>query len=174
MKRIGRWTILAMLPLAGCASASGRPEVRTQLQVRDVQTRAYDTTDTRVVLKAVLDALQDDGFVVKSADANLGLVTATRETVGHDKVARAARWMTMPFTYGLSGLFIHSKETRVLAVTAHVSEFGEQARVRVSFELKIVSSSGEVKRAETIEAPEFYQAFFARIDKGLFLSREHL
>jgi hypothetical protein len=55
---------------AGCA-ASVRP-AQTQLEVRAIQTRTFDTADTKLVMKAMFNVLQDDGYVVKNAVSSWG------------------------------------------------------------------------------------------------------
>ena len=64
------------------ACASGRPDVTgagTQLEIRQMQTREYDTLDRTMTLRSVIATLQDLGFLIDTADAGLGTVTATRE-----------------------------------------------------------------------------------------------
>ncbi len=49
-----------------------------QVELRRMQTRAFDTTDREKTLRTVIATLQDLGFVVDKADATLGSVTATK------------------------------------------------------------------------------------------------
>ena len=51
---------------------------RSQLQLRAVETRAFDTTDRAAILRAVIATLQDLGFIVDRADDLIGTVTATK------------------------------------------------------------------------------------------------
>jgi len=46
--------------------------------------------------------------------------------------------------------------------------------VRLSFELRGLDKEGRLTRVRSIEDAAFYQQFFAKIDKGLFLARERL
>lgn len=50
----------------------------SQVQLRSIQTRAFDTTDREKTLRTVMATLQDLGFVIDQADATLGTVTATK------------------------------------------------------------------------------------------------
>ncbi len=50
----------------GCATTNGTLQ-KTQLQIREFQTRSYETNDVKMVMKAMLNILQDDGFIVKNA-----------------------------------------------------------------------------------------------------------
>jgi hypothetical protein len=49
-----------------------------QVQLRQIQSRAFDTTDKAKTLRTVIAVLQDLGFVIDKADLELGTVTATK------------------------------------------------------------------------------------------------
>ena len=50
----------------------------TQLEMRQLQTRQYDTLDKTLTMRSVIATLQDLGFTIDQADAELGTITATR------------------------------------------------------------------------------------------------
>jgi hypothetical protein len=69
-----------LLLIAGCASTtpvdiSGSG---TQLESRQIQTRQYDTLDKALTMRSAVATLQDLGFTIDQADAELGVITATR------------------------------------------------------------------------------------------------
>ena len=71
---------MVLLLVSGCQS-SQQELLKTdkgQVEIRRIQTRAYDTTDREKTLRTVIATLQDLGFVVDKADATLGSVTATK------------------------------------------------------------------------------------------------
>lgn len=72
--------ILAALSLAGCASTNQRvlDSDQSQVQLRSIQTRAFDTTDKSKAIRAVIATLQDLGFVLDKADEDLGTVSGTK------------------------------------------------------------------------------------------------
>lgn len=71
--------LLGALFLVGCAtSPADVTGSGTQLEVRQIQTRQYDTLDKSMTMRAVIGTLQDLGFTIDQADADLGTVTATR------------------------------------------------------------------------------------------------
>lgn len=68
-----------LLALAACASNNDAiTDGGSQVQIRQIQTREYDTLDKRDTLKSVLATLQDLGFVIDKASYELGTITATR------------------------------------------------------------------------------------------------
>lgn len=71
--------VAPLLLIAGCAAptavitASG-----SQVELRQMQTRDYDTLDKRGTLRAVVATLQDLGFVIDRADYDLATISATK------------------------------------------------------------------------------------------------
>ena len=73
--------ITAALALAGCvhnATNSALEVGSNQVQLRQIQSRAFDTTDKTKTLRTVISTLQDLGFVIDKADLELGSITATK------------------------------------------------------------------------------------------------
>ena len=66
--------------LVGCATTQQRllDSDSSQVQLRSIQTRAFDTTDKEKTLRTIMSTLQDLGFVIDKADATLGTVSATK------------------------------------------------------------------------------------------------
>lgn len=80
-KSIG--TVLMMgacVTLTACASSKSQVMAsdESQVQLRSIQSRAFDTTDRNKMLRTVMATLQDLGFVVDNADELLGTVSATK------------------------------------------------------------------------------------------------
>jgi uncharacterized protein (DUF2141 family) len=50
----------------------------SQVMLRSIQSRAFDTTDREKTLRTIIATLQDLGFIVNKADALLGTVSATK------------------------------------------------------------------------------------------------
>jgi len=72
--------ILGCAALGGCASASKAvmDGGSNQVQLRSMQTRAFDTTDRVKTLRTAMATLQDLGFVIDEANETLGSVSATK------------------------------------------------------------------------------------------------
>lgn len=72
--------LLGLLSLAGCATTTPANVIGagTQLEMRQIQTREYDTLDKAMTMRSVIATLQDLGFTIDQADAELGTITATR------------------------------------------------------------------------------------------------
>lgn len=64
----------------GCQSSQRHvmESEESQVKLRSIQTRAFDTTDRTKMLRTAVATLQDLGFVVDSANDDIGTVTATK------------------------------------------------------------------------------------------------
>jgi hypothetical protein len=149
--------------LIGCATA--KPQV-SQVQIREFQTREFQA-DAKVALKACLNALQDDGYIVKNAVPDLGLLSATKQL---DVESRGEAIFALLFA-GPSARYKKNSETEV---TVNVSEFGKQSKVRANFVVKVIDNHGGVLKVEQIAEESFYREFFAKVDKAIFLQNEKL
>jgi len=71
--------LFGLFVLSGCATTSANiTGAGTQLETRQIQTREYDTLDKALTMRSVVATLQDLGFTIDQADAELGTITATR------------------------------------------------------------------------------------------------
>ena len=71
--------LTASVPLMpGCASTPKATDGEVALKLRAMQTRAFETNDINKAISTAMATLQDLGFVVDNADADLGTVSATK------------------------------------------------------------------------------------------------
>jgi hypothetical protein len=171
-----------MLALFVGACATGRSSARplapsSSLELRQLQSRAFEGTDARLVLKAALDALQDEGYVIREADAELGLVTGVMEWQSQKRNGSLhfMKWVAALPTYGAS-LLVPSGRDEFSAVEANVNVTQEAAgtRVRISLVSRVTEKNGKVRSVTPVEDAVAYQALLARLDKAIFLQREGL
>jgi hypothetical protein len=70
------------LPVLTACQTDSRQQIlltdRSQVELRAVQTRAFDTTDKNLTVRNVIATLQDLGFVIDKADEVLGTVSGTK------------------------------------------------------------------------------------------------
>lgn len=78
-RSFGLVSVLGLFLVAGCATTPANVAgAGTQLETRQIQTREYETLDKALTMRSVIATLQDLGFTIDQADAELGTVTATR------------------------------------------------------------------------------------------------
>ena len=73
------WLAVFLLIIAGCATQNQHVmESGSAVELRSFQTRAFDMTDKKKMLNAIIATLQDLDFIIDKADEDLGLVTGTK------------------------------------------------------------------------------------------------
>jgi hypothetical protein len=77
---INLFLALFLIALVGCQNTSGQLLAmdESQVKLRQMQTRAFDTTDQKGTLRIVIATMQDLGFVIDKADNSLGTVSGTK------------------------------------------------------------------------------------------------
>lgn len=192
--------LFAVVGLGGCLVVSsgdsgGRvAPPRTQLQTRQYQQREFDTANVKLIMKAALNVLQDDGFTVKNAVVDLGLLSAIKETQiqGNSSSSRSSSsgsddvWEEI-FRSMLGGKRgtntqrnraadpVRFAKFKTVEATVNINEFGaNQTRVRISFVAKIMDNMGDPMEVYEVDDMKFYQDFFVKMDKGIFIQKQKL
>lgn len=158
--------VAASLAAAGCAPRRAMPQ-RTQLEIRELQTRTYDSKSTRTVMKALINALQDDGFMVRNADKDLGFISASKDLDVEDPSAAFMAQL-------LSGENARYPKNSVIEASVNVSEFGAQTKVRAVFQARVQDNYGAPVSTSVVDDPKYYEDFFYRVDKSLFIEKQGL
>ena len=215
MKKVLVFLIPLILVLGACASQPEKIQPkRTQLEIRAMQTRSYDTKDVKMVMKAVMHALQDDNFMIQQANVDLGLLTAQKE-VDLENLENLENSEGISLVGGLaivgvivaiivaaallsskksstensladkdkSGFGGHEplnrdepnfEKSAITEASVNISEFGEQTQVRINFQVKVLDNKGATAEVKQIDDPKYYQYFFSKVDKSVFLGKENL
>ena len=155
-----------MIFIIGCVSSPATPQ-KTQLEIREFQTREYDTDDMKLVMKSLLNVLQDDGYIVKVANVDLGLLSATKEVNIENKGEAFILVL-------LAGHNARWKKNSIIECSGNVTQMGKVCKVRMNFQVKTMDNKGGVVDVKVIEDPTFYQSFFAKVDKGIFIGKQKL
>lgn len=187
------WVAVIAVVVQACTIVNQPPPPpKTQLQTREFQTREFDTNDTKLILKAVLNVLQDDGFVVKNAVPDLGLLTATKEiqltnkTTTTNSSSDGDMWADIFASVFRTQTGNRSRTNRSntnndnptfakfkqIEVSVNVSELGKRSKVRANFQAKVLDNVGNPVEVYVVEDQKFYQEFFAKVDKGVFIQKQ--
>ena len=172
MKRILKTFVIVSFLFVGFGCATTNQTLSTQLQMREFQTRSYETSDTKMVMKAMLNVLQDDGFIVKNANLDLGLLSAEKSM----DIENAGEVAGQYFGRMLLGAAFETrwKKASIVECTTNVSEYGKQVRVRVNFQLKIMDNKGGIVDVKQLDEEKYYQDFFSKVEKGIFIQKEQI
>lgn len=163
----GFLTLSLFVVLCGCSIHQSADVPFTQLQVREIQSREFDTSDTKLVMKSMMNVLQDEGFIVKNAVAELGLLSA-------EKNIDVENTGTKILLCALQGSNARWSKQEILEASANVSEYGSKTRVRMNFQTKTMDNYGCPKDIKSINDPKFYQDFFNKVSKGIFIQEQNI
>ena len=66
--------------LYGCATTAGKAfeSKESQVKLRSIQQRAFDTNDKKKMMQTIISTMQDLDFVINDADVMLGSVTGSK------------------------------------------------------------------------------------------------
>ena len=73
--------VLSIIFTAGCATTSQQQLLATdesQVQLRSIQTRAFDTADKETTMRTIISTMQDLDFVIEKADFMLGAISGSK------------------------------------------------------------------------------------------------
>ncbi|HNW25382.1 MAG TPA: hypothetical protein PLG15_01380 [Candidatus Gastranaerophilaceae bacterium] len=142
----------------------------TQLEKRAYQTRSFDGLDKATIMKAMLNVLQDEGFIVNNANPLLGFISGSKEFDVTDKTIDVQK------EFGIKKGALAMKGIRVATIeaTANVSEFGKEIRVRINFKRKLLNTYGNAQFIDEISDEKYYQDFFSKVDKAIFIQRQKI
>ncbi len=138
----------------------------TQLQIRELQTRSFDIEDSTRVIKAVLDVLQDESFIPKEVNDSIGYIYASKEVDVEDgnEAFWAKFWEKDP----------RWNKFLLVECAANITQRAHEVRVRLAFHVKTLDNHARVVAVQPVHDPVFYQRFFSRVDKGVYLEKEGL
>ncbi len=150
---------------------------KTQLQTRQVQTREFDTNNVKLIMKAVINVLQDDGFIVKNAQLDLGLLTAQKEidlsqSRGNSNDFWSEFFKGIDRNRSRNSTDLTYSKIKIVESSVNISEFGKQTKVRANFQVKVLDNLGNPKEVYQVEDAKFYQDFFVKVDKGVFIQKQ--
>ena len=141
-----------------------------QLQKREYQSRDFSTSDKTVVMKAILNALQDDGYIVYNANPLLGFIYGSKDFDMSDSNVDISK----EFGLSKSRLNLNGIKVATIDVTANVTQFGDNMRVRVNFKRKLLNTYGNAQFIDDVSEEEFYTEFYKKVDQSLYLLKQKI
>lgn len=140
----------------------------TQLQKRNFQTRTYSSKDKVLVMKALLNVFQDEGYMVYNVNSTLGFIYSVKDFDTTDPNVDISK----EFGVTKSRLNYNGVKVATVESSANVTEYGDNVRVRVSFKRKIFNEYGNAQLVEDIEESPFYEEFYSKVDNALNLQKQ--
>lgn len=149
------------------------------VQKRELQSRAYATTDENKMITSAAMALQDMEFTLDDSETSLGVVLASkdRSAVNGGQVAAA---ITLDIVAAALGSYSNSyantdKQQKIRAsVVTRLSEDRSKIIVRTVFQQMVWNQAGQLSRVETLKDITMYQGFYDKLSKSVFLEEQKI
>ena len=80
MKKFLNIILIILISIFTCIpSFAKKVETKSMLDIRNIQTHYFETSNTFLVTKAIINTLQDNGFIIQDIDMDLGYIKAKKE-----------------------------------------------------------------------------------------------
>lgn len=140
---------------------------------RQAQTRRFESKDERALLGAGAAVLQDLGFTLDASETELGVIVASK-----DRSAVEAGQVVGHLLLGLlTGVYIptdRNQKLRASLITRPSGPANEHTLVRITFQRIVWNDQGKITKMEPLDDPKFYQQFFEKLSKSVFLEAHEL
>ena len=159
-----------LLLLSACATQIPKEALRLapeSLPLRQLQTRRFDTGDEKVLLAAGAAILQDLGFTLDASETRLGVLVASK-----DRSAVEAGQVIFSLLAAFAGAAVpwdQKQKIRASLVTRPTGTERPSVLVRVTFQRIVWNTQNQISKMEPLDEPRFYQEFFEKLSKAVFL-----
>lgn len=129
-----------------------------------MQTRTFVGTTSKSVAKELLAILQDEGFMVKNVNAELGLITAERDT-------NIEKFSSKFWAYILSGRQGTWRKHSLVELTSNITEESGKTKIRINLLLRVFDNQGKIIDVHQVLEEEAYVDIFDKMQRGLIVNR---
>ena len=158
--------------LSACASYKNlyQPD-ENYLARRSIETRVFDTANTRELLISSAQLLQDMGYTITESDMEIGLITASKTR----EEGSAAGKVVLTFLAALNGqpaVYEDSQKIYVSIVTTKLND--TQVKTRATFARIVYDNYGNIVKIEKLEDNDLYVEFFDKLGQSVFLTANNI
>ena len=171
MKKILAILLILCCSLPAAAKKRQNEEIITpvtQLEKRQFQTKSYPAKDNMLVMKSILNVLQDEGFIVYNVNSLLGYIYGVKDFDTSDPNVD----ISQEFGVTKSRLSYNGVKVATLEVSVNVTQYGEQARVRANFKRKLLNEYGNAQMIDDIDDSQYYADFYTKVDNAIALQKQ--
>ena len=145
----------------------------SSLQMRQMQTRSFETKDEISLLSASAGVLQDMGYLIEEIEKDAGLLTGEKDADATD----VGQIVTVVLVAALTGA-VHSvddtEKIRVSLITQPSRKDPNVYLARITFQKIVWNTNKQITKAVTIDDPQVYQQFFQQLSKSVFLEANNI
>lgn len=181
-KTLGRFALVLFVTLLfqGCAMQWGadiqwnsRSQILmsedSQVKLRSIQTRVFDTTDRAKIMRVAVATMQDLFFDIDVLDEELGIISG-KKWFNHEST-----WADHPsyYLYETDELLIFNTNFRSWGPFNYRKDLTRMTiTVRPKEKTRLLVRASVQYNIRAVEDPEMYQKFFKTLGQSLFLDAE--
>lgn len=172
--RLPRVFLAVAMTLSACQPTIPRDALQLSqesLELRQLQTRRFDSPNETSLLVASANVLQDLGFTLDESETGLGVVVGSkrRDATEAGQVVGA---IVVAALLGVAMPIDQNQTIRASLVTRPISE--AETAVRVTFQRIVWNNQNQVSRVEALTDASLYQQFFDRLSQSVFLTAHQI
>ena len=171
MKKILAILLILCCSLPAIAKKRQNEEIitpMTQLEKRQFQTRTYSAQDNVIAMKAILNVLQDEGYIVYNVNSLLGYIYGIKDFDLSDPNIDISK----EFSMTKSRLNYNGVKVATLEASVNITQYGDKSRIRVNFKRKLLNQYGNAQMIDDVSDVEFYNDFYTKVDTAINLQKE--
>jgi hypothetical protein len=162
MRFIPHLTVLAAVAaVSACTTVPRKPEP-LPLQLQALQTREFEVDHT-TAMRSVMSVFQDLGYIIQSADKDVGFITASSPAKG------SATFVDLLLTLGGTSPSRTTLQTRATAVLEELRPNLTTVRLNFVVNTRNSSDGSDSEMDRPIEDPEPYRVAFNKIEDAIFV-----
>ncbi len=141
------------------------------LERRNIETRVFDTANTKDLLVASAQVLQDMGYTITESDVGIGVITATKTQNAMPKAGKAL----VTVLSALNGKQAVYDDTQKFYVSIVNTKAGaKQTKTRVIFARIVYDNLGKISQIEKLDDVKLYTEFFDKLGQSVFLTANNI
>lgn len=166
------YTLIAGCLVSACASYKDLyiPDAK-YLERRNVETRVFDTANTKELLIASAQLLQDMDYTITESDTDIGVITATKNRQAGTTAGKVAISVLAALN-GKKAVYDDKQKFYVSIVNTKANK--NQTKTRVTFARIVYDNLGNVSRIEKLDNPTLYTEFFDKLAQSVFLTANNI
>ena len=141
------------------------------LERRNIETRVFDTTNTKDLLVASAQLLQDMDYTITESDMEIGLITATKDRKVGSTTGKVA--LTVLAALNKQDPVYEDKQKFYVSIV-NTKANKHQIKTRVTFARIIYDNHGKITRIEKLDDPALYKEFFDKLAQSVFLTANNI
>ena len=133
----------------------GDKDIQSINDIRAMQTEFFKDADSKQVMKAAINTLQDDGFMITYTDLEVGIISAERSE-------SASTIMDVVITEYINAALISlpwkktAKGMKTVYANVNITELKDSVKARTTFLVKLFDKEGKLKKQINITKEEVF------------------